>query len=85
MDDDDDALSCKPMSNVMNTLQRTYGLSDADANRVFNLGDDTNQRANIGGHEFRSGHRSSAFDDQYYIPVYGPRGELITTCYHYDG
>lgn len=49
-----------------------------------NLGYCEGDEIAINGQRFYSGNRS-AYDDEYYIDVYGPDGYFITSVYNYDG
>ena len=73
-----------PYTQVIEYLKHTYQLNDDQAKSIWHLGDSENQEKTIDNHIFYSGHRSEDMTDEYYIPIFGPKGfEFVR--YHYEG
>ncbi len=69
------------LSDVIDTLQRAYGMTVDEAQSVFDLGDRENQRLVVRGHHFRSGFLHHGESDEMYIDVYGPNGVVSSTLH----
>lgn len=74
-------------SVVVTELKADYGLTDAEAIAVYELGCSENQELTIREHEFYSGARIRSLSDddpEYYIYVYGPNGRCVCRMHHDD-
>lgn len=74
-------------SEVVTELMADYGLTDAEAIAVYELGCREQQELTIRGHKFESGTRAgmqSDDDREYYINVYGPDERCVCRMHHDD-